>query len=33
MMAAACVGIAAMSLMKETMPTKLTLPAAPVEIS
>ena len=33
MMAAACVGIAAMSLMKETMPTKLTSPAAPVEIS
>ena len=32
MMAAACVGIAAMSLMKETVPTKLDLPPAAIEI-
>ena len=33
MMAAACVGIVAMSLMKETLPTKLDLPPVEVEIA
>jgi hypothetical protein len=33
MMAAACVGIVAMSLMKETLPTKLELPPVEVEIA
>jgi MFS family permease len=32
MMAAACVGIAAMALMRETLPTKLTAPAPAIEI-
>ena len=32
MMAAACVGIAAMSLMRETLPTRLSRPAAAIEI-